>query len=78
VVHGNVPASMLNYVRLFSPSVKRDLLVQADMQKIQLALHRLGIKFGGLVYLANTPGLQPGANGSNPLSSTKISNSRPC
>lgn len=30
-------------------------------------------KFGGLVYLANTPGLQPGANGSNPLSSTKNS-----
>ena len=28
-------------------------------------------KNGGLVYLANTPGLQPGANGSNPLSSTK-------
>ena len=29
-------------------------------------------ELGGLVYLANTPGLQPGANGSNPLSSTKI------
>ena len=28
-------------------------------------------KVGGLVYLANTPGLQPGANGSNPLSSTR-------
>ena len=30
------------------------------------------IFFGGLVYLANTPGLQPGANGSNPLSSTNF------
>ena len=61
---------MQSYALPFSLREKSGQLVQADMQKIQLALRRLGIKFGGLVYLANTPGLQPGANGSNPLSST--------
>ena len=42
VVRGNVHVLMLSYALLYSQSVKRDLLDQADMQKIQLALHRLG------------------------------------
>jgi hypothetical protein len=46
VVRGNVHVLMQNCVLLFSLSVKRDLLVRADMQKIQPALRRLGIDLG--------------------------------
>jgi hypothetical protein len=42
VVRGNVHALMPNCVLRFNLSVKRDLLVRADMQKIQLVLLRLG------------------------------------
>jgi hypothetical protein len=42
VVHGNVLALMLNCVLRFNLNVKRDLLVQVDMQKIQPVLLRLG------------------------------------
>jgi hypothetical protein len=41
-VRGNVHVLMQNCVLRFNLSVKRDLLVRADMQKIQLVLLRLG------------------------------------
>jgi hypothetical protein len=54
VAHGNVLVSMLNCVLRFNLNVKRDLLVRADMQKIQLELHQQGIN-RGIGIAGNTP-----------------------
>ena len=45
---------------------------KSGLNSTVVQIHHTPPYFGGLVYLANTPGLQPGANGSNPLSSTKF------